>query len=186
MHCSIFTAMVLICPFFSMPVLAEADLTLTPSIAPDHATDSASYCTDKAKKADERMAVMCDMINAWEELDWNRAASLFAEDGVLHSMMLEPLVGRELIAQRLRGVGSSVTRFRFRILALATVSDAIFFERVDIFETNGRSGTTPIIGVLRIKGGKVASWREYFDRAQLLRELRIKENLGKGSWSAAH
>ncbi len=187
MHFSILTAMVLVCSSFSAPaVAAEADLTLAPSISPDHATDSASYCTDKAKKADERMVVMCDMIDAWEKLDWNRAASLFAEDGVLHSMMLEPVVGREAITQRFRGVGSSVTRFRFRILALAPVGDAIFFERVDVFEANGHSGTTPVVGVLQIKGGKIASWREYFDRAQFLRELRINENLDKGTWSPAH
>lgn len=48
------------------------------------------------------LAVVRDMIDAWNTMDWDRVIGLFAEDGVLHSVMQEPLIGREAVGARIR------------------------------------------------------------------------------------
>ena len=39
-----------------------------------------------------------------------------------------------------------------------------------------KPGAVPVVGVLDVKGGKVKAWREYYDRAQLLKELGAAEH----------
>lgn len=52
--------------------------------------------------ADEaKLAVVRAMMQAWHDLDWKRVGELFTEDGVLHSMMVPPVVGRAAIAARI-------------------------------------------------------------------------------------
>ena len=49
--------------------------------------------------ADEtaKIGVARAMLAAWDVRDWERVLALFAEDAVLHSMMIEPIVGRHAL-----------------------------------------------------------------------------------------
>ena len=42
-----------------------------------------------------KIAAFKEMARAWQAQDWRACADLFAPEGVLHSVMLEPIVGRE-------------------------------------------------------------------------------------------
>ncbi len=42
-----------------------------------------------------KVQVVLDMVDAWNTQDWDRVVSMFAEDGSLHSMMVDPIVGHE-------------------------------------------------------------------------------------------
>jgi limonene-1,2-epoxide hydrolase len=37
----------------------------------------------------------------------------------------------------------------------------------------------PVVGVLEIEGGKITAWREYYDRAMLVREMGLAEDFHK-------
>ncbi|TQS41922.1 nuclear transport factor 2 family protein [Cryptosporangium phraense] len=113
------------------------------------------------------------MFRAWDDLDWDTAIDLFADDAVLHSVMQEPLVGKEAIAGRLRQLASGATWIHLDIKALGIIDGRVFVERVDRFTFNGHLGEVPVVGILRIADGLVTEWLEYYDRATLLRGMGL-------------
>ncbi len=123
----------------------------------------------------ERLAVANDMIEAWNTMDWDRSLDLFAEDGVLHSVMIEPVVGREAIRARLTPLFQELERIELQITNMGIVNDVVMFERVDDFVYKGRQSRIPVVGVMEISNGKVDVWREYYDKASLAAALSPPE-----------
>ncbi|HVY86446.1 MAG TPA: nuclear transport factor 2 family protein [Caulobacterales bacterium] len=125
----------------------------------------------------DKLALAREMIAAWRRADWRAVADLFAEDGVLHSMMLEPVVGREAIYQRVAALGRGAPGgVVLDVSHIGIIDGLVFMERVDRFVYNGHPGATPVVGVLDIRDGKIVEWREYYDRASLLREMGVGGN----------
>ena len=138
--------------------------TLAATAAPARAAD-----TDAS-----RIAVAREMIAAWKAADWRKVADLFADDGVLRSMMIEPVVGRAAIYQRVVGLGKiAPAGVTLDVAHIGVIDGLVFIERTDRFIANGHAGATPVVGVLDIRDGKVREWREYYDRASLLREMGV-------------
>lgn len=124
-----------------------------------------------------RVAVVKEMIAAWKSADWRKVGDLFAEDGVLHSMMIEPVKGREAIYQRIAALGKGAPGgVVLDVSHMGVIDGLVFIERVDRFVYNGKPGAVPVVGVLDVKDGKVQVWREYYDRAHLLKEMGVKED----------
>lgn len=120
-----------------------------------------------------RIAVARQMIGAWKAADWRKVADLFAEDGVLRSMMLEPVVGRAAIYERVAALGKGAPDgVTLDVAHMGVIDGLVFLERTDRFVYNGHPGAVPVVGVLDIRDGKVREWREYYDRASLERALR--------------
>lgn len=137
-------------------------LTLAMTALPAHAADSDA----------DKVAVAREMIHAWKVADWRKVADLFAEDGVLRSMMIEPVVGRAAIYDRIAALGAGAPGgVILDVSHMGVVDGLVFIERVDRFVYKGRPGSVPVVGVLDIRDGKVREWREYYDRAQLLNAL---------------
>jgi limonene-1,2-epoxide hydrolase len=135
---------------------------------------TAAYAKEAPKRSDPKIAVVENMIDAWNKRDWVRVGALFTEDGVLHSMMSEPVVGRKAVSERLTALGSGIQSITLNVRHIGRIGDAVFVERVDEFVYKGHPGKVPVVGVLFIEGGKVKEWREYYDRAQLLSEMGVK------------
>ena len=124
-----------------------------------------------------RVAVVKEMIAAWKSADWRKVGDLFAEDGVLHSMMIEPVKGREAIYQRIAALGKGAPGgVVLDVSHMGVIDGLVFIERVDRFVYNGKPGAVPVVGVLDVRDGKVQVWREYYDRAHLLSEMGVKED----------
>lgn len=122
-----------------------------------------------------RIAVAREMIAAWKAADWRKVGDLFAEKGVLRSMMIEPVVGREAIYQRIAALGKGAPDgVVLDVSHMGVIDGLVFMERVDRFIYNGKPGAVPVVGVLDIRDGKVQEWREYYDRAELLKALGEK------------
>jgi limonene-1,2-epoxide hydrolase len=129
-----------------------------------------------------RLAVAREMIAAWKAADWRKAADLFAEDGVLHSMMIDPVVGRPAIYDRISALGKGAPGGVILDVAhIGVIDGLVFIERTDRFVYNGHAGSTPVVGVLDIRNGKVREWREYYDRASLLREMGVSPGVDPGA-----
>lgn len=120
---------------------------------------------------DEKIALAHEMFAAWDRLDWDGVVGLFAEDGVLHSVMQEPVVGREAIAGRMAILGSKATRCELEIRSIGVIDGRVFVERVDDFDFDGNHGRVPVVGVMSMADGKVTEWLEYYDRPTLLAGL---------------
>ncbi|MFN3585352.1 SgcJ/EcaC family oxidoreductase [Phenylobacterium sp.] len=124
-----------------------------------------------------RIAVVKEMIAAWKAADWRKVGDLFAEDGVLHSMMIEPVKGREAIYQRIAALGEGAPDgVILDVSHMGVIDGLVFIERVDRFTYKGKPGAVPVVGVLDVQDGKVKVWREYYDRAQLLKEMGVSEH----------
>lgn len=128
---------------------------------------------------DAKIAVVERMIDAWNRRDWKLVGDLFTEDGVLHSMMLEPVVGRPAIAARINALGAGISEITLKIRTIGRIGDVVVIERVDDFVYNGHAGKVPVVGVLEVEGDKVREWREYYDRAELVAAMGLKEDFHK-------
>lgn len=125
---------------------------------------------------DANVAVVMKMIEAWNARDGDRIAELFTEDGVLHSMMIDPIVGRENIRPRMKFLVDNATYMKIEPRNMAVTGNTVLVERTDKFTFKGHSGSVPVVGVLEIRDGKVAEWREYYDRAELLEAMGMKQD----------
>ena len=119
----------------------------------------------------QKMAVAREMFEAWRALNWDRVFALFAENGVLHSMMDPPVVGRAAIAKRLGALAPGIERIDLKVKHIGIIDGRVFVERIDDFIYKGHAGAVPVVGVLEIERGKVMEWREYYDRAQLMQAM---------------
>lgn len=116
----------------------------------------------------EKIDVFRTMAQAWHDQDWDTCASLFAADGVLHSVMLQPVVGRQTIYDRIVKLGGAHKKVTLDIHRIGCVGDTLFVERTDIIVINGKRGECPVVGVLQFEDGKIKLWRDYYDRATLV------------------
>ncbi len=130
--------------------------------------------TRMTQTADHNIAVVKKMIAAWEARDADAIADMFAADGVLHSMMIAPIVGREAIRPRMKFLVDNATHMKLNVRNWATTGNTVFIERTDEFTFKGHDGKVPVVGVLVIEGDKVKEWREYYDRAELLEAMGQK------------
>jgi len=124
----------------------------------------------------EKIAKVREMADAWAAKDWRKVGDLFAPQGVLHSMMVEPVVGREAIYARIAALGAGVESIVLDIEHIGVIDGRVYIERWDRFVYNGKKGEVPVVGVISIGDDNlITEWREYYDRAHLLREMGVGE-----------
>ena len=127
-------------------------------------------------KDEKSLAVAREMVQAWNDQNWDKVGELFAPDGVLHSMMLDPIEGREAVASRIKALGAGVSWIELEIEHMGVIDGRVYMERMDRFVYNGHRGNVPVMGMLVINDdGLVQLWRDYYDRAQLLREMGVDD-----------
>lgn len=121
-------------------------------------------------EASHKIAIFEEMMRAWSAKDATACANLFTEDGVLHSMMIDPIVGRDAIYQRIKGLEATNKQFHGHILRYGVIGDGtLVTERVDELVIDGVSRSYPVVGLLDFEGDQISMWKDYYDRNQLLR-----------------
>ncbi len=123
---------------------------------------------------DEKIAVVQEILDSWSAQDWARVEALFAPEGVLQSVMSEPVVGRPAFAERLAVLADGLERIQLHIKAIGVIGGRVWVERVDDFDTKGHHGEVPVVGILTVQDGMVTQWLEYYDRATLLRGMGVE------------
>ena len=133
-------------------------------------------CSRAMPPADaERLAVADEMIDAWNSMEWDRMIELFADDGILHSVMIDPVAGKESIRARLMPLLQNLERIELQVRNKGVVNDVVVLERVDDFVYQGKQSRVPVVGIMEISNGKVDVWREYYDKATLAAALSPPE-----------
>jgi limonene-1,2-epoxide hydrolase len=125
---------------------------------------------------EQKIALGREMAEAWRAMDWRKVADMFAPDGVLHSMMVEPVVGREAVYRRVAGLADGLERITLQIHHMGVIDGLLFMERTDEFTIRGKAGSAPVVGVLEFEGRLIKTWREYYDRAHLLKAMGLVED----------
>lgn len=116
-----------------------------------------------------KMEVFRTMAQAWHDQDWQTCANLFAPHGILHSVMLEPVVGRQAIYDRISRLGNPDKEVTLNIERMGVLDGALVVQRVDEVVIGGRRGVCPAVGVLEFDGKLISRWRDYYDRSMLMR-----------------
>lgn len=125
---------------------------------------------------EQKIAKGREMAEAWRAMDWRKVADMFAPDGVLHSMMVEPVVGREAVYKRVSGLADGLERIVLDIHHIGVIDGVLYIERTDRFTIRGKDGSAPVMGVLEFDGPLIKAWREYYDRAHLLKAMGLVED----------
>ena len=118
---------------------------------------------------EQKIAVFREMVSAWQDKQWRRCADLLAPNGVLQSMMLDPVVGREVFYERIVGHSSPNKQVKLHVHRVGVIDGAVVSERTDEIVIDGVSRSVPVVGIMEFDGPLISHWREYYDRAQLLR-----------------
>lgn len=107
------------------------------------------------------------VIMAWRRRDIDAVLDLCADDIVWYSHVgSPPLVGKAAMRGVLERLVTQMQEVRWRIFHYAENGDIVFTEGVDDFTApDGKKVAIPYAGVFRIRDGKIAEWRDYFDRA---------------------
>lgn len=119
-----------------------------------------------------KVQLFMDMKKGWENKDWPACAALLAEDGILQSMMLEPCHGRSNFLERIRKTEKPNKDVVLHIRSIGVANGILYVERRDEIILDGVSRFIPTVGVIEFAGGKIAHWREYYDRATLLEAIQ--------------
>jgi limonene-1,2-epoxide hydrolase len=117
---------------------------------------------------EEKIAMFRTMARHWENKEWRQCADMFTPDGVLHSVMKAPHVGREAFYQRMLELSRPNKSVRLHIQRMGVIDGALIVERTDEVILDGVSRSFPCMGVLQFEGSLISLWREYFDLGQLL------------------
>jgi limonene-1,2-epoxide hydrolase len=111
-------------------------------------------------------------VHAWPAADATALGPFFDEEARYHNGPLDPVVGRTAIvatfAQFMR-MGGTVD---VDIINMVAEGPVVMTERVDhITRHDGTTLSLPIMGVIEVHGGRIATWRDYFDLSQFTSQL---------------
>jgi limonene-1,2-epoxide hydrolase len=97
-------------------------------------------------------------------------AAFFTDEAVYHNIPLEPVTGREAIAEAIasfiRPGPPGIESIEFRVINIAAAGPVVMTERVDVFKVSGKAIELPVMGTFEVSEGKIKAWRDYFDLNQ--------------------
>jgi limonene-1,2-epoxide hydrolase len=145
------------------------DAHSVPADAPTH--------LDRARSAKlGSMATPTDIVEAfcraWEDVDIDALLGFFADEAVYHNMPMDPIVGRDAIADVIRSFTAGSDRIEFEIVNIAADGPIVLTERIDRFFRADRTVELPVMGTFEITDDHIVAWRDYFDLEQYLRQVR--------------
>ena len=109
---------------------------------------------------------------AWDALDAEAIVNSFAEDGALHPMMLDPIVGRKNLAAQVARDLKYASSCRCNIKNIAVCNETtVLVERVDEVVNNCKKAAIPVMASMDFRDGKITMWREYMDLKQFAKEM---------------
>jgi limonene-1,2-epoxide hydrolase len=120
---------------------------------------------------EENERIVREFVAAWSRLDPKELALYFAEDGTYHNVPVGPVSGRANIEELIRGFIASWTETTWDLLNVVCAGDVVIAERLDRIRMGEKSVDLPCVGVFEIEGGKIQTWRDYFDMATYQRGL---------------
>lgn len=116
----------------------------------------------------ESIRIVEDFIKiAWAERDVDKIMSFLTPDCLYHNIPMEPLEGTDAIRGFLDGFVNMASEIEWEIHQIADAGAGIVLtERTDKFKIGEKWIKLPVMGVMEIRDGKIAAWRDYFDLAQ--------------------
>jgi len=121
--------------------------------------------------ATDNERIIREFCEAWSSLDTDRMMAYFADNPTYHNMPGPPAVGNEAVRATIQRFLGSWQKTDWELLNIAAAGDVVFAERVDRTDSNGKHIDLPCVGVFEMEGGKIKTWRDYFDLATYTRAM---------------
>jgi len=113
-----------------------------------------------------------------EQSHFTAAMEMVADDCEYDNVPITKVFGREAIVNILSGFLASATKVEWLIHHQVSSGDmehgVVMNERTDRFEIDGRWVEFDIAGLFVISNGKIALWRDYFDKEAFTKALAKK------------
>ena len=126
----------------------------------------------------QKLATVRQMIDAWNTRNWQQVYDLFAagrRPAEHDAADADRRPRGDQQAHRRAGQGH-LDSIELRIQHIGVADGVVFIERVDDFVYRGKHGAVPVVGVVEVEQGRVKAWREYYDRAQMIEAMGLKED----------
>ncbi len=118
------------------------------------------------------ISIVNDFIAAICRNNKEEILSFFSENARYHNIPLNPCVGKEAIWKGLAPIQELATAIEWPILNIGENKEgAVFTERLDRFEINGKWVEIPVMGIFELENGKITGWRDYFDLPTISNQL---------------
>lgn len=113
-----------------------------------------------------------------EQSRFSDAMSMVAEDCEYDNVPFNKVFGRDAIVEILAGFMASATRVEWLVHHQVSSGDmehgVVMNERTDRFEFDGRWVELAIAGLFVIVDGRIALWRDYFDKDAFTKALAAR------------
>jgi limonene-1,2-epoxide hydrolase len=93
--------------------------------------------------------------------------SFFSSDVVYHNIPMEPAEGIDATMAVIDMFLGMCDALEFEVHHLSSDGSTVLTERTDIFTIKEKSAPLPVMGAFEVVDGKITSWRDYFDMAQV-------------------
>jgi limonene-1,2-epoxide hydrolase len=111
-------------------------------------------------------------MKAWPTADPAPLGSFFSEDAVYHNIPLKPAEGRSAIVSTFGEFMKMGGEVDVDIIHLVAEGPIVMTERVDHFtKDDGTTISLPVMGVIEVRHGLIAAWRDYFDLSQFTTQV---------------
>jgi limonene-1,2-epoxide hydrolase len=111
-------------------------------------------------------------IAALEALDVDAAMAFVSDDISYENVPIQPIAGRDAVAQTLHGFLAPATAVEWRVLEQWTVVRTVINERIDRFQIGDGWLELPVAGFFRVDDhDRIALWRDYFDMGSYVQQL---------------
>lgn len=117
-------------------------------------------------------------VEACVRADPDEFAAYFTEDAAWWNAPWEPIRGRNAIRETLRRGAEQMQALPWEIRHIVAEGNLVFAERIDHFLVGQTRVSVPCVGVFELRGGKIASWRDYWDLGRFERQLPAASEQG--------
>jgi limonene-1,2-epoxide hydrolase len=108
---------------------------------------------------------------AWVKDDLPEVLALCTEDVVAGIMPGRELRGKAEVERFLKKFAVGMADKLYDIHEIIVQGDVGMLEGIERYTKDGKPVSTPFMTVFRFRDGRIASWRDYFDMASLLKQL---------------
>ena len=93
-----------------------------------------------------------------------------------HDAVRKPTVGREAIKQRIGVLAQDISKIELQIRHIGVADGVVFIDASTTSCIAAITARVPVVGVLEVEQGRVKAWREYYDRAQMIEAMGLKQD----------
>ncbi len=122
---------------------------------------------------DSPTAIVDKFIAHIDAKDLDAALNCVADDVYYDNVPIGDMNGRDKMREFLAPMLGGAGPVEFEVLRQTCTDNTVMNERVDRFHTgSGRLIELPVMGIFEVNDGLITFWRDYFDNATFMRQIK--------------